>query len=132
MALLVVIAFLWNIPEYSIFQKMENFACCSIFLEYSKNIPYSRKLKIIMLSNFSGILHFVKFHIPWDNPGHRIFHSFLSLFNGGVNFHQALNRVVRQRATFTALLSLNKSVSNQIEIHFSSINKFLLQINIQI
>jgi len=31
MALLVVIAFLWNIPEYSMFQKMEHLAFFSVF-----------------------------------------------------------------------------------------------------
>ena len=65
-ALSVVITFLWNIPEYSIFQKMEDFACCSIFLEYSGNIPYSRKAEHYHVDQFSGIFYFVKFYIPWS------------------------------------------------------------------
>ena len=91
MVLLVVIAFLWNIPEYSIFQKMENFACCSIFLEYSRNIPYSRKTQhyhveqIFWNIPFREISYSVDYsmNIPWNIPK-----NFWTLFYGGAKFNQ--------------------------------------------
>ena len=48
MEILLVVVFIWNIP--------------GIF-----HIP--EKFNIIMLSKFSGIFHFVKFHIRWHISG---------------------------------------------------------------
>ena len=53
--------FSWNIPEYSIFQKITKLACDGIFLEYSWNIPYSKKTKIWVVMGFFWNIPFYVF-----------------------------------------------------------------------
>ena len=38
--------------EYSIFQNFQYFSCLYIFLEYSWNFPYSKKIKFYLVASF--------------------------------------------------------------------------------
>ena len=47
--------------------KNGNFSCCSIFWNIPGIFHIPENLVIIMLSNFSGIFHFVKFNFFWNS-----------------------------------------------------------------
>ena len=77
---MIVIADPRDIPEYSIFQKNWNFVYCSIYLEYSRNIPYSRKTQhyhgeqFFWNIPFHEVSYSVEYsrNIPWNIPYSKI------------------------------------------------------------
>ena len=86
-ALLVVIAFLWIFQNIPYSRKWKILLVVVFFWNIPGIFHIPEKLKIIMLSDFSGIFHFVKFNIPWNIPWD-IPKKIWTLFYGGVKFNQ--------------------------------------------
>ena len=78
---------IYDFRKYSIFQKNQNFCCFAIFLEYSWNIPYSKKIDIFaVFSGFQKNKYFCCFVIFLE---YSIF--FVFIFHGIFRFHGALH-----------------------------------------